>query len=369
MAVLQGREALDAAIRSLVAEDARWVSDLMLSTQAARSDIAELAPLLLLGYSSRIVVEGSRTARSKSVAAAVQPLVDLLPKQDDPVIVKARHATKLTDGVEAGSTELARHLVELRDAHRKSLFGLAPRLLWKRLADLALLQLGDHRVGISVPLQFQYGAPATVTLDQLGPMLGKVARQHGQILGVLSALGLDSSTPSSTLDSTALATLRSVSGRSSVIERDYLELPVGEALELAAIEGQINTALYLLTVGEAAYAGPVFRARFLTLVHALRSIDQIAQATTTEHPRAASKLRELVRGAFARELLEGRAAALLRDRLMHYSIRSNKVVLETEAPLLGLVEASWPPWTAAELEDGSLLSLRSLSKEITGWRH
>lgn len=101
----------------LIAEDARWVSDLMLSTRSARPDIAALAPLLLLGYSSRVVVEGSRTARSESVAAAVRPLVDLLPDQDDPIFIRARHAAKLTDGVEAGSKGLARQFMELRDAH------------------------------------------------------------------------------------------------------------------------------------------------------------------------------------------------------------------------------------------------------------
>lgn len=219
-----------------------------------------------------------------------------------------------------------------------------------------------------MPLQFQYGAGPDVTLEQLGPLLGKVAYQHGQILTVLGALGLDTSAPSSTLDISALAPLRSIDGRSVVAERSYLRLPIGEALELAAIEGQVNTALHLLACGEAAYPGPVFRARFLTLVHVLRSIDQIAHATAVEHPRAASQLRELVSGKFARELLDGKAAALLRARLMHYSIRSNQVVLRTDAPLLRLVEASWPAWTTAEPADASLSSLRSLSEEGAGWR-
>lgn len=365
---LTGRAALDAGIRALIAEDARWVADMMLSTQRSRDDVAAIAPQMLLGFSSRIVVEGARTARSKSVAAAARPVVDLLPGQDDPLIVAARHASKLTDGVEAGSSELARQLVVLRDAHRKSLFGLAPRFLWGRLADLALVRAGDVRLGLSVPLQFQYGAAPSVTWQQLGQFLAEVARRHGQVLAVLTALDPRLPTPSAELDLSGIPRLHATDTRSSVVQREYLQLPIGEALQLAAIEGQVNTALYLLTCGEGIYPGPVLRARFLTLVHAVRSIQKIAEAIAAAHPAKAARLRSLLLDGFVQELLTGREAADLRARLMHYSIRSDRVVLESERPLLGLVEASWPVMTAEDLTARSLSALQVMSAGMAAWR-
>jgi len=63
-----------AAARAMLAQDARWIADAMLSAQSGEGWL----PLVLLGHSARIVYEGSIALRSANPAVGVPELAQTL---------------------------------------------------------------------------------------------------------------------------------------------------------------------------------------------------------------------------------------------------------------------------------------------------
>jgi len=80
----------------MIAQDARWVADALLSTQSAGKASGVLA-FALMGHSARIVYEGSAAIRSSNIDLGLPELAELLEDHYADVVARARHAGKFLD--------------------------------------------------------------------------------------------------------------------------------------------------------------------------------------------------------------------------------------------------------------------------------
>ncbi len=300
--------------------------------------------MLMLGHSSRITYEGSNAIRTDPTGRQVQPFVDLLPAASSPVITSARHATKLIDGIRKPAAPLEQQMQVLLDAHRDAMFGRAPSWMRSKLPELSVLSFRGRLLGVSPALQFQFGIPASVPATELGALLHASAEEQGGTLLILAALDLNEQrlqplqNLTGTLDMAGVEVQIEDRRSAELIER-YASSPsdVG-ALVLALIEGNVNTALEALRPGENTYPGPVFRARLLTLVAALTSLQTLSDGSSGLS--APGSCLELLADPRARLLAQpGGGPRRLRNALMHYRFDRQDLKLDTDEPLLGLVEA------------------------------
>lgn len=77
----------------MIAQDARWTGDVLLSTSHHR--VSAAVALSLFSHSSGIVPEGGRFIRSAEPSKGLSALTDLLPSEFAAVIQQAGHADKL----------------------------------------------------------------------------------------------------------------------------------------------------------------------------------------------------------------------------------------------------------------------------------
>lgn len=336
-------DGLGVALRALIADDAQWALDMMLSARRANERLGTLLPMLMLGHSSRIVYEGSKALRTDPTGRQVQPFLDLLPPASSPVITAARHATKLTEGIRKPAAPLQQQMRVMLDAHRETMFGRAPSWMRSRLPELGVLSCRDQLLGVSPALQFQFGVPASVPATELGALLQVSAEEQGGTLLILAALDLDEQrllplqNLTGRLDLTGVEVQIDDRRSTDLIERYASHPSAVGALVLALIEGSVNTALEALRPSVDMYPGPVFRARFLTLIAALTSLRTLSDdATGLSVPRKCLELLADPRALVAQPVGGPRR---LRNVLTHYRFDRHDLELDTEKPLLGLVEA------------------------------
>ncbi|WP_086661552.1 hypothetical protein [Lentzea kentuckyensis] len=133
---------------------------------------------------------------------------------------------------------------------------------------------------------------------------------------------------------------RNTTARQYYAQRFEPEFPDALKDILTVIESSVNTSLVVFAPSADTFVGPVFRARFVTTVHALRALTEILQ----RYPALAGRrgimgIQAVLDAADSRYLISDDVRGL-RNRCMHYGIPSHLANLAPNAPAYGLVEAT-----------------------------
>lgn len=354
-------EARAIAARRMMAEDARWIGDAMLSTQSGAA-LGGLA-LVLLGHSSRIVYEGFRALNSSTIRPDVEPLAQILPAEHSSVITNARHATKFLDDSKRSFENVLEALNEVLIAHQAEFLGNSVK--WARFleTDLGLFSLRGQLIGATVPLAFRSGVPVGLTTSEVGSALRGVAEEQGGILAVLAAVDLAQIEIAPTINYVATGRLSSkdvrigpyLSGRYDPRFSD------NEKLLLLMLESEIGTTSSVLPITSPSHTEAVFRARFVSVFHTVSSIRAILERHPDTVTPGASQLRSLLGDRSTVALLSGPGPRQLRNRCVHYEITDPRLAIRLDAPMFGFVETFMPALTLEQLDR----ELKGLSERLT----
>lgn len=229
--------------RKMLAEDARWMLDVLMSA-GQDERVGDIIPLLLAGHAARIDYEGSVFARTK--AAGVGPLAELLQPEHAATTARARHAMKLFDDDKKSHDEVLDLMHAHLAAHTEE-FQERVRFKWARMfaPDLGSYWLEGSVLGITPTILFRFGQPPGFPFDELGPTVRSVSEEWGAELLVLSAVA--TAVPWDGQPTIAYDSLHSITDCDKFARR-YLPTRFEDAfprelrLALLHIQGELNTA-------------------------------------------------------------------------------------------------------------------------------
>lgn len=353
--------------RRLVAEDARWVADIVFSSRHAGECLAY--PALLLGHHFvRIAFEGARAVRSVNPHVGWPPFADLLKEQFADITQRARHVSKLLDDNRKGYEEVLSDLHDVYEHNHRTLTGNAPRFLRWLETDLGVYAMGDSVVGSSIPMAYRLGLDPSRSTVISGESVRAVSEEWGSTMAVLMVTALEQPIEGGVLTLGGCG----VSYRDRLTTR-YLasryepEFPIELKLLLLMIEGDLNTNRLYLPLTQAGHEMPVFRARVVTLYHSLTSVQRVLDRYLQLDTVGTRRLRGLLADGPTRRILSS-GGRQVRNRCVHYQMDDPAIRPNLTLPMFGLVEAVCPGTTWEEFnEDVADVSDR-LSEALSGWR-
>lgn len=350
----------------MIAEDARWGMDVILSGQSG--DISGYLPLLLGHHWVRIAYEGARVLRSPDPATGVPALAELLRDRYAAITARGRHAAKLLDDTKKGYDHVLAELDAVLDEHNAQLTGNASRWLRRLETDLGLYTISGKVAGASISAGYRLGLELGDGGRIAGEAIGAVSEEWGGTLAVLGAAALEARPPSVTLDLE----------RANIGYRDRLaakyfrgrfgqDYGLGLKSVLLLVEGDLNTSVHLLPITATGHETAVFRARTVTLYHALTAVRQVLDRDVGPDTAPLRALRGLLDDAPAARLLsnEGRQ---VRNVCVHYVIRTRGLPLDWSLPMFGLIESLFPGNTWQGFDDDLIDTARRLSECLDNWR-
>lgn len=233
--------------RKMLAEDARWIADAILS--ASRSRQRGILPLLLIGHSARIVYEGSKLIRSATPGVGRPSLARRLPSEHAAVIEKARHATKLFDDSARPYQVLLGEMDEYLRRARSEFLGNA-RFKWalRFETDLGTFRREGRVLAITPTVAYRMGELPTTSTAALARNAKSVSVAQGQALAILAEAAGQPFTAAATLPYTGIGYLSGRDRRSSKYLPTRYEPTYPESLKLVLlhVEGDLNTADLIL---------------------------------------------------------------------------------------------------------------------------
>jgi hypothetical protein len=130
----------------MVAEDARWIADVVQSTTSL-PDASAYVSLVMGHHFVRIVYEGAAAVRSTNPDVGVPALAELLEDRYAAITARARHATKLLDNTKKSYADVLLDLAKEMKTHHEALTGNS--VWWARRweADLGLYSLNGAYAG------------------------------------------------------------------------------------------------------------------------------------------------------------------------------------------------------------------------------
>ncbi|MBC7592724.1 MAG: hypothetical protein H7288_02080 [Kineosporiaceae bacterium] len=356
------------AARKMVAQDARWATDVVLSAQ----QLPTLSPYvgLLLGHHFvRIAYEGGLTLRSQDPAVGVPELANLLQDKFGPITARVRHATKLLDDTKKTFDAVVDEFDGIVLEHRSHLMGKAVRIARWLETDLGLYVSDRRPVGATVPIAYRLGVRMSADGTIAGDDLRVVSQEWGGTLAVLNAAALNGAEQVSTLD---LGQVPEIRGRDRRSDR-YLhgrfepEFSVGLKMLLLAVEGDVNTLTMIVPHTSQGHEESVFRLRIVTLFHALSTLRHIQLRYADLRSTGIRALSQLLDDNAARWLLSSHGKAV-RNRCMHYPILDKGLDLDPERPMFGIVEAMSAGRSMADVAEDGSATLRRLAQFLHNWR-
>jgi hypothetical protein len=330
--------------RNLLAEDARWAMDVILS--AGREDhLSGHVPLLMGHHFVRIAYEGAITVRSNNPKIGVPAFAVLLQDKYAAITARARHLTKLLDNTKRSNTDVLSDLASEMKVHHEMLVGKTIGAARWLATDLGLYDLDRAMVGATIPITYRLGIHPTPSASISAEELRTIAEEWGGTLVVLGAVTLDTSEPTPTLD---LSDIR-IGARDRLASK-YLptrfdpEFPPELKALLLLVEGDLNTARLLLPRTSPGHEGAVFRARVITAYHCLSALQQICDAHPTRDTPDLRRVRSFLSDKPSKSVLSP-GGARVRNRSVHYEINDPAIVPDPSKPMYGLVEAVYPQRT------------------------
>lgn len=356
------------AARQMLAEDARWAMDVVLSARQA-GDIEGAIPLLLGHHFVRIAHEGAIALGSSNRHVGIPELAALLSEQYTAITARARHTTKLLDDTKKSYDDVLLDLERILEAHHNRLTGNTFR--WARWVetDIGLYLCQGRLAGATLPSAYRLGLDIANTDTVSGEDLRAVTEEWGGTLAVLGAAALDGSTPSATinLERRCEITYRNRLSSRYFPQRFEFDFPDSLKTMLILIEGDLNTALTLLPNTAAGYEQAVFRICTITLYHSLTALQRILERYPSLDTAGARGLRDVLADAPTRRVLS-REGRQVRNRCMHYELRDPTVGIDPSLPMFGIVEAVYPgnSWQRFERDVASVTS--RVADHLGGWK-
>lgn len=326
--------------RKMLAEDARWIADALLS--ASRTRQSGILPLLLLGHSARIVYEGSTLIRSATLGVGRPSLARRLPAEHADVIEKARHATKLFDDSARPYQVLLGEMDEYLRRARSEFLGHA-HFKWARRfeADLGTFHREGRVLAITPTVAYRMGEPPATSTAALARNARSVSMAEGQALAILAEAAGQPFTAAATLPYTGIGDLSHRDRRSSkyLLTRYEPTYPESLKLVLLHVEGDLNTTSLILPETASGHDDAAFRARVITTYHVVSALAQADAANPQTRSPHLSRLQALLASP-ERQRLYSAHGRQVRNRCMHYEIRGALATasLDPTKPMNGIVE-------------------------------
>lgn len=342
--------------RRMIAEDGSWLQAVALSAQTD-ADWEGVMGLAIVPHCARIVHEGHLYLTHKSPAAAQK--VRLTYARE---IEAARHTVKLLDDTSKLYAGVIADFERIAEAHE----AILPT--WN---DFVVVSRDGQVFTTSRVSDFQ---GAFTHKDIASRVTGKESRMYN--LGYDMGAALPAITMALNIAWPAEVSVPLPEGQApkphDVTARKYyarrFEPEFSDALKdvLTVIESSVNASLLLFAPSADSFVGPVFRARFVTTVHALRALREILE----RHPGLAGRngvggVQAVLDMSDSRYLISD-AVRYLRNRCMHYGIPSHLTNLAPNAPAYGLVEATTGD-TYSEVNKKILDTLGALSAALRSW--
>lgn len=357
--------------RTLMAEDARWLRDTLLAAHAGEGSVRSAVPLLLTGTAARVVYEAMNVLRTKPLDVNLSTLLQQAPENLDPLVARARHATKLLDDTKRSVTDMVSLLEQYSEAHRRLFVGRTRLQRWLS-SDLGLIQTGPHVVGATVPLQLRLGLPVDADLTTVGPFLRTVAEQMGGALSVIAACDLNMGAyqaPSAPHRFPAFK-WRDVESARYLADRYDPSLPLPVKMMLLMIETELQTSARFLPTTASPVPPAAMRARYVSLYHSLSSLRVLTTGGLLPTDSAAARqLQTLVLDPPVLQVLSRRRLKMLRNQYVHYIFRGNVDDLDPSLQDLGVVRAiSGDAATANDLDEAAVRTLSDLIHAMSAWK-
>lgn len=345
--------------RGLLLEDSLWMADVLTSAFRHDGPARVMASLLLSGHGSRIVYEGRELLTSSNPDVALPGLVGLLPPEEHPSVALARHATKMLDNQTSKSKPLKEFEGEIHEAwmSQRALLrkDVKPGFTWLQ-PDLGFYTLDGYVVGSTIPLHMRYGVDA-VPPEDYPTFFQKFGEDLITSLRIYTCLSGSADAIVTTLD---LSPIDAVEDNDKFVKR-YLKRAYDSALNpdqkllLLLIESEVNTATTLIPLVTGSHVAAGFRARLISLWHALSSLTKVLDA----HPGATSPGRERIRtlvNSTAATRLSAQGMQMVRNRSVHYEIRGKVEIAFSDSPMFGIIES---------LTDETFESLDALVRDLS----
>lgn len=357
--------------RLLLLEDALWFGDILASAQRHRGPAQAMVPLLLSGHAARIVYEGRALLTSPSGDVALPELAALLPSNTHPSIAPARHATKMLDNaVKRGRpvNEFELDIHEAWMAQRNELMSTVRRGFSWLQPDLGFYTLHGDVVGATIPLHLRFRLD-DVPLAERDAHFRKFGEDLYRSLHVFSCLSGKDDAIVSTLDLSAVDSIqdndRSVN---RYLKRGYDGVKsMDQKLLLLLIESEVNASATLIPLITGLHVAAAFRARLISLWHALSSVRKLLSAEPGLTSPAAVRVREVADSADASRL-SAEGMDVVRNRSMHYEIRGKAEFTFSDGPMFGIIE-SMSSETFESLDGVVRKVSDDLSRALREWRN
>lgn len=355
------------AARVMLAEDARWVADVVLSANKWAG--AMPYPALLLGHHFvRIAYEGAIAIRSLNPHVGWKPLADLLTDQYAAITKRARHVTKLLDDTKKGYEGVLEDLAKSLNSNQETFMGKAPRWLRWLEADLGLHFINDSLVGASIPMAYRLDLEPSDKRSISGAPLRAVSEEWGGTMMALSAADLREPDLTPTLDLSKCKVKYRNHVASTYLSGKY-EREFSDPLKILVlmVEGDLNTMREFLPLTATRHEQATFRARTVTVHHALSALRQVEQRFAMLDTPGMRGLRILLSDSPTRRLM-CREAALVRNRCVHYEMNDPAIQLDPTLPMSGVVEAVYPGNTWERFDEDVAGVMERFSDHLATWR-
>ncbi|MBB5808934.1 hypothetical protein F4560_008702 [Saccharothrix ecbatanensis] len=278
-------------------------------------------------------------------------------------IAAARHTVKLLDDTGKLYDGVVADFTRIAEAHRATL---------GRFNDLAVMSRDGRLFTTSRVSDYNGALGDTPQRGQAGP------HSHAYRLG----LDMGESLPLILLHLGVLIPMEPVdvplpdgeapterSMQAATFYRHSYEPEFPEALKdvLCVIESTVNTSLFIFSAYTQYFPGPVFRARLISTVHALRALAEIVERFPALAARPGMTAVQTLLNTPAAQYLISDAIRPLRNRCMHYGVPSHLTIQDTKSPDYGLVQATTDVTYESVVGniDGTL---NRLSEVLLDWR-
>jgi hypothetical protein len=355
-----GPDQRTAITRALVADDARWLADAIMSAHQASKHAVAVIGLSAIGQIARVVYEGTAIARSEE-PPGIPALAELLDNNHADIIARARHATKLLDDNKKSPTDLARELTTTHAEHEAEFTGNAPAFARFLESDTSIVWLNNKPLLCMHAMTLRFGFDPIIAGETA---IVDITTRLGAGLNVLRAM--DGRIPSfnTELDLSALddADFRDTQLTPFLDTRYSPHLAMPTKLLLLMIECEVNIAAHLLPSTSPVGQEAVLRAQLAVAYHAARAITALAnEDPNVVHGTLTSWVADPQIQTFLTE------ARPLRNQAVHYGVSPNVTDLDLDAPMFGLIDALWPGQTVATASQEITTVLNKTSDMLASW--
>ncbi|WP_345529245.1 hypothetical protein [Nocardioides endophyticus] len=363
-----GSELRGWAARQMIAEDAHWAMDVILSGQRVPR-LSPFVPLLLGHHFVRIAYEGAHALRSANPHLGVPELARLLTDKYASVTAQARHVSKLLDDTKKTYETVIAEFDAIAQEHHDRFTGNAVRWVRRFETDLGLYVAGGTLLGATWPAAYRLGLSVNAEGTISGQDLQAVTEEWGGTLAVLGAATLDTTPPIATLDLTRVPRIDGRDKRSDRYLSDRFDpsFPDGLKVLLLAMEGEMNTLLTFASRTTPGHELAVFRARVVALYHTLSALVRVSDRYASVTTGGMTALRDVLATAPAQGLLS-RPGQMVRNRCMHYEIRDARVAIDPTVGMFGIIESVFPGKSLSDLSEDVTSVTALVAELLRQWR-